>query len=118
MPENPTNIYERFAPSKLWYSAREEIFFGSGTYTMRLDNEQQALLVTRRWATYLLQHEQGMAFEVNQDGPRVRVFLSPVGSNAINKAGYTYDELQFIGMNTATKADFLERFEAVIKEQL
>lgn len=114
MPANFT--YSRTAPDQLWYNAREEILFGGGKFTIAVVDPAIASRITKRWVSHFLSHPQGMAFIAEQQGGKVIISLSPIGLQAIARAGYDLSELEFLGMNTATKADFLERFEEALKE--
>lgn len=106
--------YSRFNPAQLWYSAREEILFGGGAYLMRTDDEHQARVIAKRWTSFLLDHPQGLAFEVEQDGARIIVTLSSIGHNTIVLCGYGHCDLQIVGMRTAGKAEFLRHFEKTL----
>lgn len=113
--------YSPFRPETLFASMTEEVLFGRGQYTISIMVPAMAEHIAKKWIAHLLQHPLGLGFEVKRSMTgkgicNVDITLSPLGIEAITRAGYVPGQLDIIGMVGEWKDEFLTRFETALKE--
>lgn len=115
MPTAPAKPLKLFKPETLWPAAKEEVFFGSGTYTIGVPGKHATLLM-KCWSEHFRDHKLGTMFRASYDNQfrtAIRITRSSEFEAALKRAGYTLSSLS-LPMPEDAQAQLLRQVAAVI----
>lgn len=96
MPTYTPPPLSTFSPERYFTAALNELFFGSGQYTIGMSTAERARKLAVLWNRHLVEHPMCCAITVQLQGVNVIISLSKEADEAITRAGYIRHMLQYI----------------------